>query len=342
MPIIDTHASVRRVAPPHRRIPRVVAPLALASLLAATALSPAGPVHAIAASRVSVPDPCDVAVPSSIQPTDGPFSTHMSATGNGYSLTLYPYPGRAPTPVGGKRASIDQFAFAQPNGAPTYEGLVYVYQHGTRQHVCGSGRAVANRQSRPTYTTFSLDATVTPTSIAATIQLGAGRYYINSYTQTPGSNSSSSTSTADRCDITAPILRTTDGPFYSGTQVISGGDKLWFSPYPGPITGRAPIPVGAGGVRATVDQFAFSRPGAPTFEGLVNVYRHGATQHICAGGRAVANGQSATPTYTDFQLDATVMPARTTAIIQLGLGPGAVRYQFYRLAGPTQTWHTRQ
>jgi len=259
MPIIDTHASVRRVAPPHRRIPRVVAPLALASLLAATALSPAGPVHAIAASRVSVPDPCDVAVPSSIQPTDGPFSTHMSATGNGYSLTLYPYPGRAPTPVGGKRASIDQFAFAQPNGAPTYEGLVYVYQHGTRQHVCGSGRAVANRQSRPTYTTFSLDATVTPTSIAATIQLGAGRYYINSYTQTPGSNSSSSTSTADRCDITAPILRTTDGPFYSGTQVISGGDKLWFSPYPGPITGRAPIPVGAGGVRATVDQFAHVR-----------------------------------------------------------------------------------
>ncbi len=342
MPIIDTLASVRRAAPPHRRIPRVIAPLAFASLLAATALSPAGPVHAVAASRVSVPDPCDVAVPSATQPTDGPFSTRVSVMGNGYTLTLSPYPGHTSALVGGARATIDQFAFAQPNGAPTYEGLVYVYQHGTRQHVCGSGRAVANRRSRPTYTTFSLDATVTPTTIAATIQLGAGRYYINSYTQVPGSNSSSSTSTADRCDITAPVPRTTDGPFYSGTQVISGGDKLWFSPYPGPITGGAPIPVGAGGVRATVDQFAFSRPGAPTFEGLVNVYRHGATLHICAGGRAVANRQSSTPTYTGFQLEATVMPARTTAIIQLGLGPGAVRYHFYRLAGPTQPWHTRQ
>jgi len=340
MLIIDTRAFVRRRAASPQRIPRVIAPLALASLLGAAPLGSVAPAHAAAAPRVSAPDTCGLVVPSSTQPTDGPFSTHMSVTGNGYSLTLYPYPGHTSAPVGGTRASIDQFAFAQPNGAPTYEGLVYVYQHGTRQHLCGSGRAVANRQSRPTYTTFSLDATVTPTSIAATIQLGAGRYYINSYTQPPGSTSSPST--LDRCDITAPVLRTTDGPFYSGTQVISGGDKLWFSPYPGTITGGAPIPVGAGGVRATVDQFAFSRPGAPTFEGLVNVYRHGATLHICAGGRAVANGQSSTPTYTGFQLEATVTSARTTAIVQLGLGSGAVRYHFYRLAGPTQTWHTRQ
>lgn len=185
MPIIDTLASVRHAAPPHRRIPRVIASLALTALLATVALSSAGPAHAVAAPRVSAPDPCDMAVPSAIQPTDGPFSTRVSAMGNGYTLTLYPYPRHAPVTIGGARASIDQFAFAQPNGAPTYEGLVYVYQHGTRQHVCGSGRAVANRQSRPTYTTFSLAATVTPTSIAATIQLGAGRYYINSYNQIP-------------------------------------------------------------------------------------------------------------------------------------------------------------
>jgi len=177
MPIIDTLASVQPAAP-SRRIPRAIAPLAFASLLAATALSPTGPVHAVAASHVSVPDPCDVAVPSTTQPTDGPFSTRVSAMGNGYTLTLSPYPGHTSAPVGEARATIDQFAFAQPNGAPTYEELVYVYQHGTRQHVCGSGRAVANRQSRPTCTTFSLDATVTPTNIAATIQLGAGRYYI--------------------------------------------------------------------------------------------------------------------------------------------------------------------
>ena len=220
MPIIDTLASGQSAAPPHRRIPRATAPFALTALLAAAALSPAGPAHVVAAPRVSVPDPCDMAVPSSMQPTNGPFSTRVSAMGNGYTLTLYPYPHHAPAPVGGVRASIDQFAFGQPNRAPTYDGLVYVYQHGTRQHVCGSGRAVANRRSRPTYTTFSLAATVTPASIAATIQLGAGRYYINSYTRIPA--------------------------------------------------------------------------------------------------------------------HATVTPAGTTAIIQLGLGPGAVRYQFYRLAWPTQ------
>jgi hypothetical protein len=298
-----------------------------ASLVAALNLSPA-----VLATALTMQEQCSVAAPASLHLIDGPFSHVVVVKSGGYGIWLAPYPRKVPAlPPSASGAAVDQFAVSRSGGLPTYEGLVYVYAHNAGLHVCGSGVAVANRQSAPTYAPFRLDVQLTRASLVGDILFGTAHYALAGETQGLTSIVPESATLQDQCALTVPTsLQPLVGPFTSGVQGTIAGYKLWISRYPAQ---PSMLPSG-GGVEAAVYQFAFTRPERVLdFEGLAYAYIHGAQLHICGSGRAVADRQSA-PTYMSFHLNGIFTPMAMTAALQLG----AVHYL---VTGPASAWTPR-